>query len=181
VTHLSVVPQHLLLVFVSGERSLLANRTVEGGLAVLGTLRLREGGEKLIDPLEHLGVAGLEVAAVVVGDEALLSYAEYPILRDLDAQVGDGVSLPVSEACDDGLFGAGKNLVDAGQQFDFELVWRFLYDLSGERLEVSVGTHQQRSRGQVLAVCINELLLYSTSFLRNFLVCAYWLMALAVM
>ena len=74
----------------------------------------------------------MEVAAVVVGDEALLSYAENAILGYLDAQVGDGVGLAVAEACDDGFFGAGEDFVDAGKQFDFELVGSLLDDFACE-------------------------------------------------
>jgi hypothetical protein len=128
VAEFAVVLQYFLLVFVGRERFL-----AEGAFEVTGFRALGgQEGKEVVDAVQHLGVGRLEVLLVVVGDDALLSDAEDAILRDLDAQVGNRIRLPIAEPSNDGLLRTGEDLVDAGQQLDLELIGRLLDDLSGE-------------------------------------------------
>ena len=171
-------PRHklfLILILVNGLLVLIA-----AGVAV-AEFGLLVDREVVLYFIQHLRVGGGEVLGLFVCDDALLVDAEDAIGGDLDPEVGNGISLPVAEPCHNGPLGVGEYLVDTGQQLDLELVGGLFDDLPREGLEIAVGTHKQRARGQPHRTYIRWELPSSTSFSRNLLVCPYCPIALAVM
>jgi hypothetical protein len=110
------------------------------------------GWEEVFDFFQHFRVVGRELFVVFVGDDALFVDAEDLLGWDFDSEIGNGVGLPVPETSYDRLFCIRENLVDAGQQFDLELIRGLLDHLPREGLEIAIRTHQQGSWGQLHAI-----------------------------
>jgi len=89
---------------------------------------------------------------LLISDDTLLTDAKYAIRWDFNPEIGNGISLAVTKASNNGFFVIRKDLIDGSKQFDFELVWSLLYNFPPKRDEIALGTHEERTRRQFHAI-----------------------------